>query len=440
MSKHYDILVVGAGFAGSMAALFAAQAGKSTLLITRGAGALTIGGGTVDVLGYLSDGSSLSRAGYAGPFDALEHAALPDSHPYRLVGTNTVRAACDAFMTLCSNFGYPYTRNGESNTQLATSIGTLKPSLLVPASMSMEHVAKARHVGIVGVVGLKDFYPHLLAHGLARRPAYQGKTLTPVTVDCPFDLSRPVRDVSVLDVARFLDSPEGQQWFIDRLNRLLNTDLQGVRESGVLLLPPILGSTPSFRVREHIEHTLGVPVYETVVAPPGITGWRLNSLVRAGLRQTGVALVEQAQVTRAVIEGARCTGVVTSMNGRERVYTARAVIVATGGLYGEGITVTPTSSRETLFGFELDSNPTQQSWSADRAFSSSSHGFANVGVAVNARLNPMQADGSALYDNVFFIGRTLGNYDHAIEKSGNGVALATAFAAVNNAIELDKRT
>ena len=41
-------------------------------------------------------------------------------------------------------------------------------------------------------------------------------------------------------------------------------------------------------------------------------------------------------------------------------------------------------------------------------------------------------DGNPLCGNVFFIGKTLGGYDHAAEKSGNGVALSTAlFAAMN---------
>ena len=49
-----------------------------------------------------------------------------------------------------------------------------------------------------------------------------------------------------------------------------------------------------------------------------------------------------------------------------------------------------------------------------------------------ARLRPLGKDGNPLCSNVFFIGKTLGGYDHAAEKSGNGVALSTAlFAAMN---------
>lgn len=61
-----------------------------------------------------------------------------------------------------------------------------------------------------------------------------------------------------------------------------------------------------------------------------------------------------------------------------------------------------------------------------------SHGFALLGPDVDAKLRPLGKDGNPLCGNVFFIGKTLGGYDHAAEKSGNGVALSTAlFAAMN---------
>ena len=436
MTKPYDVLVVGAGLSGSMAALFAAARGKSVLLMSRGAGALTIGGGTIDLLACLPDGTPLGKAGYASPFAAM--AALPAQHPYRLAGAETAAEACTAFAALCARNGYPYTDRdgagspafGAGNTFLPTTAGTLKPSWLVPASMSMSRLRTATQVVLVGVEGLKDVYPQLMTHGLQDRFAFRDKELIPVMLASPFDATRPGRDPSLLDLARLLDTAEGQRWFVEQLRQRLAPDaLAKLRENGVVLVPPILGATPSTTVREALHEALGVTLYEVVAPPPGVTGWRLSTLLRAELKRAGVQIMEQARAVRAQIEDGRCTGVVTCQSGRERTYRATSLILATGGLYGEGLASGPDSVTEALFGWQLPVSPASPEWSADRVYSSSAHGFATVGVSVNNRFNPVDATGRVLFDNVFVVGRTLGHYDHAKEKSGNGVALVTAWAA-----------
>ena len=52
MSRTIDVLVAGSGLAGLMAALTAAQDGRSVRLVTDGMGSLAISGGCVDLLGY----------------------------------------------------------------------------------------------------------------------------------------------------------------------------------------------------------------------------------------------------------------------------------------------------------------------------------------------------------------------------------------------------
>ena len=52
--RNSDVLVIGAGMSGLVAALAAARRGRKVTVLSRGVGALAIGSGCVDVLGYVN--------------------------------------------------------------------------------------------------------------------------------------------------------------------------------------------------------------------------------------------------------------------------------------------------------------------------------------------------------------------------------------------------
>ena len=65
--RNSDVLVIGAGMSGLVAALAAARRGRKVTVLSRGVGALAIGSGCVDVLGYVN-GQAVS----GHPLDAIE--------------------------------------------------------------------------------------------------------------------------------------------------------------------------------------------------------------------------------------------------------------------------------------------------------------------------------------------------------------------------------
>lgn len=50
---NYDVIVVGAGFSGLIAAVRARERGRKVLVLARGHGLLALSSGCIDILGYL---------------------------------------------------------------------------------------------------------------------------------------------------------------------------------------------------------------------------------------------------------------------------------------------------------------------------------------------------------------------------------------------------
>ena len=100
-----DLIVIGAGLAGLMAAYTAAQAGLKVKIVAKGLGALHWSAGTVDVLGYTPDEHTLVER----PLQAVQPLikARPQ-HPYALLNGTELADTLTSFVALTHEIGLPY--------------------------------------------------------------------------------------------------------------------------------------------------------------------------------------------------------------------------------------------------------------------------------------------------------------------------------------------
>lgn len=413
--RNSDVLVIGSGMSGLVAALAAAKRGRKVTILSRGVGALAIGSGCVDILGYV-DGQPVT----SHPLDALE--ALPAVHPYRLLGRDRVAAACGFLEDVCAAHGMPLLPMKEGNRLVPSIMGTLKPSGLCPASADGDKLLQAQKVAVATIAGLRDCQPNLIIKQLRRYPALKAIDFTEIVLPSP--LGKTHRNITALDLARHVDRPEGLSWLADALKAI-------AARQDLILLPTVCGVRHFLWKR--LEGLLGCPVVEMLSIPPGVSGLRLRACLLDALRGLDVTLLENTTVIRALVEDEHCRGVITAGLDHEHSYHADQIIVATGGFMGDGFSATPGNMQESIFRLPLclengeapSANPAD--WSEANVFAR--HAFATLRVRVDEQLRPCSSTGALLLDNVRFVGRSLGGYDFATEKSGNGVALATAWYA-----------
>jgi len=189
----------------------------------------------------------------------------------------------------------------------------------------------------------------------------------------------------------------------------------------------------------HLQDRLGVPLFEVATLPPSVPGMRLFNAFKGALARVGVPLLLDMPVARGVVEGRRAVGVVVPNPSREATYRAGEVILATGGLYGGGITTNHRGEmRETIFGLPLNVPGDPGDWFDATFLSGRSHPIHLAGVRVSASMQPVDEAGrgimeqeSTLCTNVRVAGRLLAGYDPQREGSTEGVWLATAHRAAS---------
>ncbi|MDO4839293.1 MAG: anaerobic glycerol-3-phosphate dehydrogenase subunit GlpA [Desulfovibrionaceae bacterium] len=413
-SNVSDTVVVGAGLSGSFAALLAAKAGKKVTLIAKGAGALAIGAATIDVLGCTGKGKVQGN-----PLDHLGD--LGKTHPYNLTGRQTTEEALARFVEETGKRGWPMIGLDGSdlcNHLLPTVLGTEKISALYPASLDPAPLLAASKILVCGIEGLRDSMPGMAVHTLRNNPAFAGKKIAHCWLPTPWQGTYRVE--TALDVARALQSSICEDFM-----RALGKAAQGY---DAVLLPAVCGIQPDLSIWSRLCAAAGCPVVEMTGLPPGVTGMRLGKLLQDALAGAGVTVLENTKVTGFEQEGGRMTALRTTHEDGERRYVADQFVIATGGIVSGGLEIHPGLAKDSVLGVTTALPGDTAKWALPDPLGPQA--FALLGMPVLKTLEPT-LDGQEPYlSNVRYIGRAIAGQDSAFERSGNGIAIATAYAAV----------
>jgi glycerol-3-phosphate dehydrogenase subunit B len=398
----YDTVVVGAGLAGLTAALRLAEQGQRVSVVAKGVGATHLAPAAIDVLGYLGGKRAES------PAAAL--ADLPPQHPYSLAGARAVAESIDWLKA-----GGGYVGGLDENLLLPTAVGTSKPSAVVPESFAGGDLRSGGRFLLVGFRGLKDFYPAYLAENLTRAGC-EARAL---------ELARPPgpgADLNALWLAREFDRPSFRAWVVRELRGKIEPDER-------VGFPAVLGLQEPGRAWRELEHAFGRPVFEVPTLPPSVSGIRLFEQLKARLRAAGARLVVGDRVTRGEVSGRRLESVLAHGAARAVAYRAESFVLATGGFASGGLELDSYGHvRETALDLPVAGVPEAGSPHFLPGYFDD-HPLARAGLAVDDRLRPVDPDGRPFAENLHAAGAILAGAVPWREQSGNGISLATGYAA-----------
>ncbi|MBI2921314.1 MAG: FAD-binding protein [Planctomycetes bacterium] len=300
-----DVLVIGGGLAGAVAALAAAGAGATVTVVRRARGATAMGSGALEFLD-------------ASP-GALERLAADEFHPYGRVSGGDAAWLRGRLEEAAGFLGRVL---GAQGLPLDGSLAAAGHFITAEGAPARAHfVARAAAAGertrLRGRVAVVDFT------GLARWPARQvaeaaeGQVVTVATPGLENFTGLAARFDAGLDWPPRV--PEGFDLY---------------------LFPPVLG----------LERPLETPFpsAEVLAVPPSPPGWRLQRALDRALEAAGVAIVA-GEASSPEIEGDRLASIRISGDR----FPARAFVLAGGRFVGGGL-VSGRAPADSLLGLAAE--------------------------------------------------------------------------------------
>ena len=401
---HFDLIVIGMGLSGLMAAKTAAESGQKVLIVGKGMGSLCLFSNTIDLLGQCPIGTKMKEALSQWIKDHAEH-------PYSKVGLERIEEALSSFVSL---FPPPYSFHAmdHMNCLLPTGAGTLRPAYLIPTTMIGGASFDERHTLIVGFEGFKDFYTHYVADRLKCRginlqlpdPSYQEQTATAL--------------------ARLMEKPS----FRENIGREIKKQLRGETRVG---FPAVLGMGDPIQVKEDLEDITGTKVFEIPILPPSVPGKRIFNRFKEWLIEKGVTFLLGYPVLKATVTEKRCQGIEVHHPPVITSFSADRFILATGRFMGGGLKADAEKILEPTFNLPVHQPPSREGWFDNLFFSDLPHPIHQAGILANASLQPVNEGGNVILENVWVAGTLLARHQCIDEKSREGIEIATGFAAAN---------
>lgn len=368
-----EVLVIGGGIAGYMAAVSARREGAHVTVVARAPGATALYAGGMEIV------------------DDLESVMRQPHHPLARLGLDPVGLATE-FDTALSTLQLALAKDGlrfeggwRTRGLYADIHGVARPANVVPETVARGELGalSGKRVAVIGVPEVGDYDAAAAAQALAERHGIEAFAEDVTLPDLPIAASL--------------------------------TDLYGRRAPSPRARGAAIAYPPGFT-------HLPSDGFELLASPPSPHGWRLQQAIGLG------------NVTASITSFDTSRGRVVAARTDSRAFRADAFVLATGRHIGGGLRAGRTTSEPLLgLGVFHEGSPLAELGPQLRhlEYLDPAEQF-RLGVATDKRLHPLDPEGRAPFSNLYAAGAVLGGYDYA-GPCGFGVPILTGWLAGRHA-------
>lgn len=423
----FDLVVIGGGLAGVIAALTARKNGARVALSSRSWGetALSNGGFDIAYSPALSPIMQMPRTVAEHIMDIIAHRP---HHPYGVLGLeNTINGIANGYNLLVHELKRQGLTIGplifeNENVLLPSSLGALQPVATAQhAQLGLEGFRSLTgRWGIASFNGMSYFNAERIAEGLR----YDVLKATDYNIDInvinvDYDANKPP-----MLLAKELD---------DKTNatNLAQVIEQAAKSYDGVLVPPVLGLEHHSAIYTHICKIVDLPVVETLAHLPSVPGVRLQHALDAALLANEIKVFNET--TNMIIDNKKVVAITTKANTKLQ---AKAFVLASGRFIAGGVSFNKRAY-ENIFNLPLSSElgplETDSPLSVVRETLIESHPLFTAGVLVDHNLQPL-CEGEIAFDNLYAAGMVICGYASRYTLCADGIALCTGVIAAEKAL------
>jgi len=421
-SMKYDVCVIGTGLAGMAATLFSANRDLSTVQVGH-TGEIIFTSGLLDLMGVHP---VKEKHLWRDPWAAID-AVVNDipNHPYSRVKRQDIQSAFDELLAFLNDVGLSYHRRRNQNSDVLTSLGTVKPTYAVPQNMwkGVEALTQKPPCLLIDIRGLKGFSARQIAAAL--QPGWPDLQ----TAHISFPDTDHLSEVYTEHMASALVLPVNREKFA----RVVRPHVNAAQIIGI---PAILGLYRTNEVVSHLEDLIGVPIFEIPTIPPSVPGLRLKEAFERGLRPKEVTYYSQKRVLQVRHTAGGLFEIDIGRTDSERKVCARAIILASGRFIGGGLHADRKHIKETIFDLPVSQPRHRTEWHHRDFLDTRGHPINQAGLEIDDSFRPLDDFGRPAFETLFAAGSILAHNDWKRMKCGAGVAVASAFGAVKSLIRI----
>jgi glycerol-3-phosphate dehydrogenase subunit B len=415
-----DLLIIGAGFAGMVAAARAAHLGLKTVQVGNSSNLFLVSG-LFDLLGvYPIDTGQIIDAPGTGFKTLRKDTPL---HPYSTTDYNQVLESFDFLKKFLAAAGLEYHSNRDKNHLVLTAAGTFKPSFMVPKTFLKGCDIKqgAKRLLLVDFKGFREFSAKQIA--IVLKNSCTNLKISTLTIEIPIS-----KTIAAIPLANLFEDDQF-------LNYLSKEILPFSKQVDLVGLPCVCGVKESLGTMRKLEEMTGLDCFEIPGLPPSIPGLRLKNAFEKQLSQKGVTALNYSNIKFDQFRENQFIFHAPNQapnQDRHTQITSRGVVLGSGRFHGGGLHATRKGISETIFNLPVYQPAKRDLWHNLNFFNPKGHGINLAGLETDPAFRPLNRNRKPLFKALYAVGSILAHNDFARLKSGSGVSCVSAFTAVNH--------